>query len=510
MALLFLASPIVFAPSALHEEQTGLWVRAGLPRSVVKKLALPGGTESFHYALVAGEGIYRASSGAASTPAGTGPQPNDSVWQPVDSDLPSRRWRSIEVQALAADSGNPSVLYAGMGGAGSRDPAQSAGLYVSNDGGQSWQYPVRSIAGQEVQAIAVMPRPSRVGEQGGAEAGTSRIAADQATQTAAPDGMACAATSSSIYCSTGASQSWIRVDWRGTERVLSLAIRPGDPRVIYVGTAGFGLAITEDGGSTWKQRGTELQNRLVYDIAISLSSPELMYVATDSGLFGSADAGSTWTEMPGPTKGRQVNTIVLHPEGVTSGEAGTLAARPGENEIILYAGLQHGAAYRSVDGGRSWEALKKGLGSLTVLSLAVDPQSPSILWAGTTDGVWRYMLPVVSPAAGPSPFPRGTPVATVPSLPQDTVLTPHRTEEGVLQSTLTRTALPSVTPTTTATPTQTTTPTATGTLAPTATPTLQASPTYTATPSPTPTETATPLPPPAPPPSSATATKVPR
>jgi len=540
IALLLWTSPIVFAPAALREEQAGLWVRAGLSGTVVKKLLLPGGAASSRYALVAREGVYRSRVEPGTTLSGSEAQWGKLVWLPVDRDLPSRRWGNVEVQVLVADHSDPPVIYAGMGGAGSRDPARSAGLYATNDGGETWQNPVESIAGQEVQALAAMPHFR--GLDPGAGSGAN-IAGD-VTQRLTPAAVVCAATVGGIYCNTGAGRSWVGLNWRGTERVLSLAIRPNDPRAVYIGTGGFGLVITRDGGATWKQSSAQLQNRQIYDIAVSVSRPDVMYVATDDGLFASADAGSTWAQLGGPTKGRRVNTIALSTLAVVYGETvavapvetnalsalaedagptasagqgsgaerGWSADQPSATEIVLYAGLQYGAAYYSVDGGSSWSALNKGLGTMTVLSLTLDPQDPSILWAGTTDGVWRCVLPVVRGEVKTFSSPTVTLVVTrVAPTPQESrapAPTVTFTAENGGLSTGTQTALPSATPTTT--PTAPTLPplTATSTLWTTATRTVQATPTRTRMPSPTLTWTATPTPPPALP--HATETRVPR
>ncbi len=498
-ALLCLASPVVFAPAALREDPAGLWLRAGLPKSVVKTLVLPGGTPSFRYALVVGEGVYQAS----------GP---NTTWQAVDRDLPSRRWNNVEAQTLAADPGDPSMVYVGMGGAGSRDPARSAGLYVTMDGGRTWQSPVKSIAGEEVQIIAAM---SHV--QGVAAADNNDVMTSGSMQPLEPDSVICAVTVGTIYCNTGASHLWVRLDWRGTERVLSMAIRPDDPRTIYLGTAGFGLVSTTDGGATWKPSHSDLQNRQVYDIVIPASRPDTLYVATDGGLFESADAGLTWAELRGPTQGRRVNTIALCPGTVGGDNAGFPATRSGWTLAALCVGLQHGAVYRTVDGGQNWVALARGLGSMTVLSLAVDPQDPSVLWAGTTDGVWRCSLPVaqsqalnsLSSPTGRQPSPSMILQAS-PATPSSATVTSSPLPEDTVEPapTLTWTAQPTPTPTLSSTATVTPSPTAT--LQPTATRVVPVPPTLTRTPNPTPTSTEKPLPTPEPARPRFTPTRVPR
>ncbi|MBC7262255.1 MAG: hypothetical protein H5T63_09590, partial [Chloroflexi bacterium] len=236
-----------------------------------------------------------------------------------------------------------------------------------------------------------------------------------------------------------------------------------NPLGIYIGTDGEGLYVTENEGRSWSVLTQELGHLHIYDIAISKVQPYLMYIATEEGVYKSTDAGLTWTKLGLATEGRRVNAITLYPG----------------DEDVLFAGLQYGAACYTVDGGTSWRPMRKGLGNVTIFGLALDPQNSSILWAGTTDGIWRYVF--------------GMPVSS-----QRTHVTPSITP--VTEPTLTPTPLPTLTPTSTETPTPTVTllPTATFTTSPTATHTKRPSPTRTSTPTPTDTATATPLPPPPP------------
>ena len=51
----------------------------------------------------------------------------------------------------------------------------------------------------------------------------------------------------------------------------------------------------------------------------------------------------------------------------------------------LYAGTGNGV-FRSTDGGASWTAVNSGLTSLAIDTLAIDPQNPSTVFAGTSGG----------------------------------------------------------------------------------------------------------------------------
>src|SRR4029453_10459669 len=51
----------------------------------------------------------------------------------------------------------------------------------------------------------------------------------------------------------------------------------------------------------------------------------------------------------------------------------------------LYAGT-NGGVFQSTDGGSSWNAVNTGLTVLTVGALAIDPATPTTLYAGTDGG----------------------------------------------------------------------------------------------------------------------------
>jgi photosystem II stability/assembly factor-like uncharacterized protein len=449
LALFCFALPIVCLPLALRESATDLWVQAGLSKHAIQEvLILQDGTPLL-FALVQDRGVYRSAD-------------NGTTWQQHNQGLPETSWGRIQVQAFAADVQEPAILYAGLAAIGHANSALGTGLYVSADGGASWLAVGRDMVGKEVQAIGIMRPPA------GEEA--------QATS------MVCTATGAEIYCSADHGQSWSRLDWRGVETpILSIAIRPGEPEVIYLGTQGSGIYRTENGGTAWEASLENLEDLDINQIAIAPGQPDLMYIATSDGVYRSVDAGSNWTKLAAPTNHRPINAIALHP---TDGDA-------------LCVGLEHGAAYCSSDGGATWTALRRGLGDVSILSLAIDPQSESILWGGTSNGIWRYVfespLSAVAVRTTPSATPpeavelTATPTPTAAASPR-AIATAAPTASPTRTATATAIPTPALTRTPTPEPSPTSSPTATSTSSPTALPQQGPGPsadTATAVPSPT-------------------------
>jgi hypothetical protein len=57
----------------------------------------------------------------------------------------------------------------------------------------------------------------------------------------------------------------------------------------------------------------------------------------------------------------------------------------------LYAGTNGESVFKSMDNGETWRELNLGLTNPFVLSLAIDPVTPTILYAGT-DGGGAFIL----------------------------------------------------------------------------------------------------------------------
>jgi hypothetical protein len=71
--------------------------------------------------------------------------------------------------------------------------------------------------------------------------------------------------------------------------------------------------------------------------------------------------------------------------GLNGWKALALAVDP-ETPTTLYAGTDGGGVFKTTDGGASWNA---GLTNRMVLALALDPQTPTTLYAGTYGGVFK-------------------------------------------------------------------------------------------------------------------------
>jgi photosystem II stability/assembly factor-like uncharacterized protein len=147
--------------------------------------------------------------------------------------------------------------------------------------------------------------------------------------------------------------------------------------LLYVGTDGQGVYRFEVGQVGYELLGgLALANSHVKDLVATGDGQ--LYALTNGGLF--VTAGDTWHKLESV------------PELPVS-----LAVAP-DNSRLLYAGGSSGGAYRSFDGGQTWESISAGLGlapgvALRVTAIAVDEDNASHLNVATAYGIGSQLAP---------------------------------------------------------------------------------------------------------------------
>jgi photosystem II stability/assembly factor-like uncharacterized protein len=134
----------------------------------------------------------------------------------------------------------------------------------------------------------------------------------------------------------------------GLGRVDRIAFHPTDPNTIFIGTPAGGLWKTTDDGNTWTALDDYLPSLGISGICISPSNPNLMYVLTgcgdglgiwsSSGVFKSIDGGETWT-----------NTAQLSEDNFT----GYAMVMDPNNDQVLYVATNIGL-FTTGSGGNTW------------------------------------------------------------------------------------------------------------------------------------------------------------
>jgi photosystem II stability/assembly factor-like uncharacterized protein len=147
---------------------------------------------------------------------------------------------------------------------------------------------------------------------------------------------------------------------------------PQDAQTIYTACDG-GLYRSPNRGDSWQFVGNGLENALFYDLAISVTQPEIAIGGTQDNGTAKYDGSSTvWKEILG-------------------GDGATVAIDP-TNGSIMYAMNQYASTIsQSTDGGNSFHNIADGLPTGAVgynLQFQVHPTTTNILLASTGSLWW--------------------------------------------------------------------------------------------------------------------------
>jgi uncharacterized protein (TIGR03437 family) len=167
--------------------------------------------------------------------------------------------------------------------------------------------------------------------------------------------------------------------------VSALAIDPRNTDTVFAGTNN-GIFKSTDGGANWNP---VTSGDLILTVAIDPQTPSTLYAGGFGGILKSIDSGATWSTANSGLVSLRLNYPPATGAIVT---VEALAIDP-QNPDTLFAGTGEGV-YRSTDGGASWIAVSVGLptflytnsssANLPVRALAIDPQDPNTLYAASS------------------------------------------------------------------------------------------------------------------------------
>lgn len=181
-----------------------------------------------------------------------------------------------------------------------------------------------------------------------------------------------------------------------TGRVSALATHPTNPNLYYAAGADGGVWKTTNSGATWTPLTDQMPTTAMGALAIDPTDGNIIYAGTGEsnfanhcryglGLYKSTDAGNSWVQLAESTfAGRCFSKIVIDPQNTQilyasitrAGGFPELAAAKGHPGALGPRGV-----FKSTDGGLSWTQLAGGLPALDATDLAIDPQTPTTLYA---------------------------------------------------------------------------------------------------------------------------------
>jgi photosystem II stability/assembly factor-like uncharacterized protein len=255
-------------------------------------------------------------------------------------------FRGGRVVAVAGVVAQPDTYYFG---------AVAGGVWKTTDGGLNWRplFDKTKGASPAIGAIAVSESDPNVIYVGTGEACVRGNIVG----------------GNGVYKSIDAGATWKFVGLADTHAIGRLIINPKNPDIAFVAALGHpfadneerGIFRTLDGGKTWEKVLYKDAKTGGIDLSFDPTNPNIIYAALwqvrrtpwsmdsggpGSGLYRSADGGTTWKEL----KGHGLPETVLGRIGVT-----VSGANP--NRIWAVVEAEKGGIFRSDDSGESWHLL---------------------------------------------------------------------------------------------------------------------------------------------------------
>ena len=169
---------------------------------------------------------------------------------------------------------------------------------------------------------------------------------------------------------------------------------PSQPNVFYMAPVNGGVFKSIDYGRTWQPIFDDQPTASVGAIAVSVSNPNVIYVGSGEGLhrpdlsvgdgiYKSTDAGKTWTHL-GLRDGQQIAQVAVDPKNA-------------DRVFVAVGGHPYGpnedrGVYRSIDGGKTFDKVLSRDENVGASDVQIDPTNPNIVYAAlweSREGPWE-------------------------------------------------------------------------------------------------------------------------
>ncbi len=290
-----------------------------------------------------------------------------------------------DVRSFGEDPSNPAHVYMGTA---------DGWIYESNDDGARWQRLARvgrrdDLVLDDIVVDRANPRHILVGAYTADHMDGGLFSSDDSGHTwtsspalrgqsvravaAAPSDprILVAGALSGVYRSQDSGHTWERISPAGSteiHEIESLAVDPNDPRTIYAGTWHLPWKTT-DGGVHWHNiKSGVIEDSDVFSIIVDQREAKTVYASACSGIYKSENGGELFKKVQGiPSTARRTRVLMqdpVHPD-------------------IVFAGTTEGL-WRTSDAGSSWIRMTRPEDIIN--DIYIDPQHPDHMLVATDRG----------------------------------------------------------------------------------------------------------------------------
>jgi photosystem II stability/assembly factor-like uncharacterized protein len=314
-------------------------------------------------------GIFdrEAANASATTPGGvgiykttTGGKNPKTDWYQINNGL-----GNLYVGSLFMHPQNPDILLAGTG---CNPWLKGAGVYISPNGGASWQWTLQS-QNSAITAVEFAASDPKIAYAGSSEAIFRSHDTGMTWHRMTPPGK--------VWGPDG-----IRAGWP-----IDFQVDPKNANRLFANAYGGGNFLTTDGGVTWTNASKGYSGAQMRHLVVDPADGRRVYAAGRSGLFVTRDAGRQW--------------LGLNNEGGQAIDWPMVAIHPTNSQHIIGASLWNPKLLRTVNGGQSWQAMASLPSNAYGWRCAAFARSnPARVYAGTAGRATFGQLDTTLPGLG--------------------------------------------------------------------------------------------------------------